>query len=197
MESLCLFLLICCFTVINFAPSQMFTSIFLTISLLLPLLLFITRIYSTIKLYVSIKNNDGQLNTHQQKKLFNVINRLPSSQRDLVTAIIHKMMLHIKIPNNNEQDTKKITLGQSESTIDNDNNDDDKTTNNNDDDDDDDNNIMNDIDNYDDDVTTTKTTATTNPITDFKKESMSRVITPALSDDCIWLCKKTTIEISN
>ena len=98
MESLCLFLLICCFTLINFSLDDLFMCTFITIALLFPLLIYVTRIYSTIKLYCSLKRSDGQLDSAQQNKLFKVVNRLPPDQRELIRAIIHKTMPHITVP---------------------------------------------------------------------------------------------------
>eukprot|EP01083_Nonionella_stella_P043952 118559_1 len=98
MESLCLLLFICCFTVINFAHSD-FVVVFLTMGLVAPLLLFVTRIYCAIKLYCSIKYGDvNQIDVDTQEKLFKAINRLNPSKRDLIEAIMHRTMPHIVIP---------------------------------------------------------------------------------------------------
>ena len=98
METLCLFLLLSCFILINFVKDEEIMAIFVSISLILPLLLFVMRIYSTIKLYASTKFIDGDLNDHQQKKLLAAIYRLPTSRRDIILAIVQKKMPYIDMP---------------------------------------------------------------------------------------------------
>ena len=96
-ESLLLSMLICSVVVVEFSEES-FANIFVLIALLFPVFLVMIRIYSVIKIYVFMKSAGSELSEHQQRKLLNVIDRLPEHRKHAMLKIMYKTMPYIRVP---------------------------------------------------------------------------------------------------